>query len=192
MCLSMKNWLEEIEEKEQKKEALSDKAKQRIQQKKEKVAVNYQKNCDKYDTFINRMNELVLKVNNLPDEEKKEFTEIDVRMKDTEFDNKLYVFSASTRISINKNRFLFFGNEIIRYKHIRVIYFSISKEIGKVDIEYKEKYLNKGNHHKYHKKDSHYLYELDFDVLTEQLAYRIINWLAFKGGETEFSIKIQS
>jgi len=89
-------------------------------------------------------------------------------------------------------RFLFFGKEVFRFKHIRVIYFSISKEMGKVDIEYKEKYLPKGHHEKYTSNESHFLYELDFDILTEELSYRIINWLAFKEGEAEFSITKQS
>jgi hypothetical protein len=185
----MKNWLEEIEDQEQKKEALTDKAKQRIQIKKEKAAANYKLNGSKYDSFISRVNELVKKVNNFPEEERKEFIEIDARMKETEFDNKLFVFSASKRVSIHKMRFLFFGKEMFRFKQFRVIYFSISKEMGKVDIEYKEKFLSKGHHEKYTAKDSHFLYELDFEILTDQLAYRIINWLAFKEGEAEFTLK---
>ncbi|MFZ4401140.1 MAG: hypothetical protein ACOYO1_13970 [Bacteroidales bacterium] len=185
----MKSWLEEIEEQEQKKEALSDKAKKRIQIKKEKAALNYQQNGAKYDKFISRLNELVHKVNNFPEDERIEFIEIDARLKETEFDNKLFVFSSSKRVSIRKMTFFFFGKEIFRFKHIRVIYFSISKEMGKVDIEYKEKFLPKGHHEKYTTKDSHYLYELDFDILTEELAYRIINWLAFKEGEAEFTLK---
>jgi len=188
----MKNWLEEIEEQEQKQEALSEKAKKRVQVKKEKAAANYQKNGKLFDNFIFKLNGLVKKVNSLPEEERSEFIEIDARLKETDFDNKLTVFSSSKRVSIRKMRFLFFGKEVFRFKHIRVIYFSISKEMGKVDIEYKEKYLPKGHHEKYTSNESHFLYELDFDILTEELSYRIINWLAFKEGEAEFSITKQS
>jgi hypothetical protein len=185
----MKNWLEEIEEQEQKKEALSEQARNRIQIKKEKTALNYQQNGEKYDIFISRLNELIQKVNNFSQDKKKDFIEIDSRLKDTDFDNKLFVFSSSKRISTHKMRFYFFGKEILRFKQIRVIYLSISKEMGKVDIEYKEKFLPKGHEDNYSTKDTHYLYELDFDILTENLAYRIVNWLAFKEGEAEFTLK---
>ncbi|MEI6696266.1 MAG: hypothetical protein WCO13_09365 [Bacteroidota bacterium] len=185
----MKNWLEEIEEQEQKKEALSEKAKARIQVKKERAAANYQQNGLKYDQFIAETKELVRKVNNFPEDERKEFIEIDARFKETDFDNKLFVFSSSKRVTIRKMRFFLFGKEQFRFKQIRVIYFSISKEMGKVNIEYKEKYLPKGHHKKYIAKDTHFLYELDFDVLSKDLAYRIINWLAFKIEEDEFTIK---
>ncbi|NVN94805.1 MAG: hypothetical protein HXX18_05930 [Bacteroidetes bacterium] len=185
----MKSWLEEIEEQEQKQEALSERARKRIQVKKEKAAANYKQNGNKFDTFISKLNIFVKKVNSLPEEERAEFIEIDARLKETEFDNKLTVFSSSKRVSIRKMRYFFFGKEVFRFKHIRVIYFSISKEMGKIDIEYKEKYLPKGHREKYTSKESHFLYELDFDILTEELAYRIINWLAFKEGEAEFTLK---
>ena len=184
----MKNWLEEIEEQEQRKEALSDRAKERILIKKGKVAANYQQNSSKYDNFISKVNELVRKVNNLPENERKEFIEIDTRTKDTEFDNKLTVFSSSKRVSITKMEFLFFGKKQFRFKNIRVLYISVSKEMGKVDIEYKEKYLPKGHHEKYTEKEFHYLYEFNIDVFTEEFAYRIINWLAFKQETASFFI----
>jgi len=184
----MKSWLEEIEENAQQKEDLSTKAQQRILLKKEKSALNYQQNAAFYDDFISKINQLADKVNKFPDSQQKDFYEIDARFKDTEFNNKLFVLSSSKRVSSSKMIFYFFGKQVFRFKHIRVIYFSVSKEMGKVDIEYKEKFLPKGHHEKYAKDDSHFLYELDFDILTTELAYRIINWLAFKEGEAEFSL----
>ncbi len=85
-------------------------------------------------------------------------------------------------------RFLFFGKNSFRFKHIRLLYFAISKEMGKVDIEYKEKYLPKGHRERYTTEGIHNLYELNFDVLTEKFAYQVINWLAFKQETAEFSM----
>lgn len=176
----MGNWLEEIENKENKKSSLSQEAKQRIQIKKEKVALNYKKNGQIFDNYINRLNELVSRVNSLPEEDRSEFIEIDSRNKKTEFDNHLHIFSSSKRILIKHKRFFFFGEKNYRYKYIRVIYFNISKEIDKVEIEIKDKYLSKGHNRKYSNEDIHSIYKLDFNVLNETLAYQIVNWLAFK------------
>lgn len=186
----MDNWLEEIEGKENKKVSLSEKAKERINAKKEKVALNYKKNATSFDDFIKKINELVSRVNSLPEDERTEFIEIDARHKKTEFDNHLHIFSSSKRVFINRKRFYFFGDKKYRYKYIRVIYINISKEIDKVEIEVKEKYLPKGHKRKYIVEDIHRLYKLNFEVLTPELTYQIINWLAFKKEVTNLSIFI--
>ncbi len=187
----MKSWLEEIEERELKKAALSANTEQRIQLKTEKIAANYLQNKDHYENFISNLTGLVQKANSLPNDEKKDFSQIDIQLKDTNFNNKLTVFSSSTRFSISKKKYLFFGNVVFRFKHIRVFYFSISKELGKINIEYKEKYLSKGNQLKHIKEDSHFSYVLDFGILSDELAYQIINWLAFKSEINELHIKKQ-
>jgi hypothetical protein len=186
----MENWLEEVEGKEHKKAFLSEKAKQRILAKKEKVTSNYIKNGIAFDTFIAKVNELIDRVNSLPEEERHEFVEIDSRNKKTEFDNHLNIFSSSKRVYFNKKRFYLFGEKKYRYKYIRIIYFNISKDIDKVEIEIKEKYLPKGHRRKYATEDIHRLYKLNFDVLNEQLAFQIINWLAFKNDVRNLSIFI--
>lgn len=184
----MENWLEEIEGREHKKATLSEKAKQRILAKKEKVALNYITNGSVYDIFINKVNELVTRVNNLPEEERQDFIEIDSRNKKTEFENHLHIFSSSKRVFLIKKRFYLFGNKNYRFKYIRIIYFNISKDLDKVEIEIKEKYLPKGHKRKYLKEDIHRLYKLNFDVLDDQLAYQIINWLAFKNDVSNLSV----
>lgn len=186
----MDNWLEEIEGKEKKKVSLSEKAKQRIQAKKEKVATNYQKNATSFDSFIKNLNELVSRVNSLPEEERQDFIEIDSRHKKTEFDNHLHIFSSSKRVFVTKKKYYLFGDKKYRYKYIRVVYFNISKDIDKVEIEIKEKYLPKGHKRKYLNEDIHRLYKLNFDVLNQELAYQFINWLAFKKEVNNLSIFI--
>ena len=177
----MDNWLEEIEERQKKKLTLSEKAKKRIQAKKEKVVINYTKNKDAYLNFINKLNQLVNRVNTLPEEERNEFIVINSKFKKTEFDNQLHIYSTSKRIYIYKKKFIFWGKKKYKFKYIRVIYFSISKEIDKVEIEIKEKYLAKGHRKKHTADDVHRLYKLPFSTLeNEDLSYQIINWLAFK------------
>ncbi len=186
----MENWLEEIEGKEKKKVSLSENAKQRIQAKKEKVAINYMKNGSSFDDFIKKINELVTRVNSLSEEERHDFIEIEARHKKTEFDNHLHIFSSSKRVFVSRKRYYLFGEKKYRYKYIRVIYFNISKDLDKVEIEIKEKYLPKGHKRKYINEDIHRLYKLNFDILSQDLAYQIINWLAFKKEVNNLSIFI--
>ncbi len=87
----MDNWLEEIEGREKKKVTLSEKAKQRIHAKKEKVLLNYNKNGSTFDDFIKNLNELISRVNSLPEDERSDFIEIDSRKKKTEFENHLNI-----------------------------------------------------------------------------------------------------
>jgi len=184
----MDNWLEEIEGREKKKVTLSEKAKQRIHAKKEKVLLNYNKNGSTFDDFIKNLNELISRVNSLPEDERSDFIEIDSRHKKTEFENHLNIFSSSKRVYISKKKYYLFGKKNYRFKYVRIIFFNISKEFDKVEIEIKEKYLPKGHKRKYLKEDIHRLYKLNFDILNNQLAYQIINWLAFKKDINNLSI----
>ncbi len=174
------DWLEEIEGKAKKKKALTEKAKQRVEQKRLKVAANFQKNGEIYLDFISKLKELINRVNNLSEEERAEFIEIDSRYKITEFDNHLYIFSASKRVYIEKFKIFIIKKKKYRFKYARVIYFDISKELDKVEIEIKEKYIPKGHKRNYKLEDINKLYKVSFDKLNSDFASKIISWLAFK------------
>jgi hypothetical protein len=174
------DWLEEIEGKARKKKALSEKARQRIEQKRLKVAANFQKNGEKYLEFIAKLNELVKRVNNLPEEERAEFIEINSKYKTTEFDNHLYIFSSSKKVYIEKFKVFILKKKKYRFKYARIIYFDISKEIDKVEIEIKEKYIPKGHRRKHKEEDINKLYKVGLNFLTPEFASQVISWLAFK------------
>lgn len=174
------DWLEEIEGKARRKKSLSEKATQRIEQKKIKVSANFQKNGEKYNDFISKLKELVGRVNNLPEEERADFIEIDFKYKTTEFDNHLYIFSSSKKVYIEKFKLFILKNRKYRFKYARVIYLDISKEIDKVEIEVKEKFIPKGHRRKYNQEDIDKLFKVSFELLNSEFANRIISWLAFK------------
>lgn len=176
----MGHWLEEIENQAEKQHNNSEKAHNRIEERKQKVILNYEANKTVYDSFIAEMNSFVDRVNKLPEDQRVDFEEIDRKYKSTIFNNKLNIYSSSKRVEIRKRRGLLRGYKNYRYKYIRVIYFSIAKEYGKVEIEIKEKYLPKG-HRKTHKAGTiKKLFKSNFSVLTHELCLELIDWLAFK------------
>jgi len=189
------HWLEDIEHHESRKHGrASDSA--RIQDKKFRIQQNYAKNKDVYDGFIARLHGLVDRVNSLPMEYREEFGKINFKEKESKLNNQLKYFSSSRRTQ--KMEFKGFMNPLknVHYKHVRIIYFNIAKLMDKVEVEIREEFLEKKrrdgkvvpeheNPREFHKPQSekdkfHEIYYYEMDRLTDDLAYRILDWLAFK------------
>ena len=190
----MTHWLDEIERQESRRKG-SGSGSARVQDKKFRIQQNYQKNKDAYDGFISKLQSLVSRVNTLPMEHREVFGKINEKLKDTRLDNHLSYFSSSRRAEKTEFKSILNPFKTVHYKHVRVIYFNIAKLMDKIEVEIYEELLEKKRHdgqvipehespHQSHKPHSekdkfHEIYYYEMDKLTDELAIRIIDWLAF-------------
>jgi hypothetical protein len=188
----MAHWLDDIERQESRKKG-SGSASARIQDKKFRIQQNYIKNKAVYDSFVEKMMNLVKRVNDLPIEHREEFGKIDAQQKESKLDNHLTLFSSSRRIHKTAFKSILHPFKSVHYKHVRVVYFNIAKHMDKVEIEIYEELLEKKRHdgkvipehedpHHVHRphteKDKfHEIYFYDMEKLTQEL--KIIDWLTF-------------
>ena len=192
----MAHWLEEIERVESRKNR-SARDSARIQDKIFRIKQNYEKNEKVYEGFINKLNSLIERVNNLPMEHREEFGKINTRFKETRLDNKLNYYSSSRRVERMEFRGILHPLKNVHYKHVRVIFFNVAKIMDKVEVEIREELLEKKRrdgqeipdtpsaHHHSHKPSGesddrfHQIYYYDMSRLTDDFAFKIIDWLAF-------------
>ena len=187
----MSNWLEEAESKKKREEEAASITK-RIEQKKDAVRQNYEANKDLYEGFIQQLKELSGRVNDLPMEYRDSFGKINFRVKESKLNNHLYYLTSSKRVKkrLHKSFFTFFKK--YSFKHIRVGYFTISREMGMMDVELKENLLirvrmkSNGGDKKTssrRKKNDHrkdFVFRCDIKKMNENSAMEIIDWLAFR------------
>jgi hypothetical protein len=187
----MSHWLEDAERDEQRKKQKPLKESAKIQDKMFRIKQNYEVNHEAYLAFINRLQEICERANNLPAEKKEPWNHIDAKAKESKLENHLYYFSTNQRFEkrVITKSFPFVKNQ--HYKNIRVAYFSISKEMGKVEVEIKEDFLAKtrlsADDNSQEKEwiddglkrmDMIFLYDItDFD---KEHALKILDWLVFK------------
>lgn len=194
----MSNWLEEAES----KKALDEEVvsiSQRIAQKKDEVRQNYQANKELYEGFIKQLEELSERVNDLPMEYRNSFGKINFRVKESKLDNHLYYLTSSKRIKRRLRNSLFTYLKKYNFKHIRVGYFTISREMGMMDIELKENLLlrvrmkstgdgkrsSSRRRKNDHKKD--FVFRVELNTINKDTAMDIIDWLAFRKPMEEIS-----
>ncbi len=187
----MAHWLEEAEREELRKKQRPAHESARIEDKKFRIARNYEANGAAYDAFIDRLFDLCERANSLPLEKRMPWKRIDFLDKESRLDNKLY--SISTSDSFNKTvaikKFPFFRNQ--HYKHLHKLYVSVSKEMGKAEFEVKDDYLAKTRLATDDKQEEGPLFDdglprmkavflYDINSLDKELAYQILDWLAFR------------
>jgi hypothetical protein len=189
------HWLDEIERLENRKNrSASDSA--RIQDKKFRIQQNYSKNHEIYDGFIGKLDNLVERVNSLPMEHRDVFGKINSRDKDSKLDNHLHFFSSSRRTEKMQFKSILQPFKSVHFKHVRVIYFNVAKIMDKAEVEILEELLEKkrrdgkvvqehemGKDFKKPHSDKdkfHEIYYYDIEKLTDELAYQILDWLAFR------------
>jgi hypothetical protein len=187
----MINWLEEAESRKR-VTGENDVSADRIQLKKEAVRQNFQANQQLYDNFIKHLTGLVERVNNLPMEDREPFAKLTLKSKDSKLDNHFYYLSSSRRIQkrLYKNLFKYFKK--YNFKHIRVIYLTVSQKMGMIDVELKENLLlrvrmkantDKGKTKSQKKKNENrkdYIFHLNLSAIDKNIAMEIIDWLVFK------------
>ena len=197
----MTNWLEEAERQVRRQEKGS-MGTERMVIKRDRIRENYQKNQATYDNFTSRLNSLVVRVNNLPLEQRKRFGKIDAKNKESKLDNQLYIYSSSRRMQKRELRSFWNIFRPAHYKHIRVIYISVSKFPDMAEIEVKEQHLLKEkirSHtpapqtekqkydglqkvedvNKAKDGDIRGLFLIDMNKLTPDFGMQIIDWLVF-------------
>jgi len=188
------HWLDEIERQESRKKGSASNSARDLD-KKFRIKQNYEKNKELYDGFVSKLQSLVERVNNLPIEHREVFGKINAKMKDTRLDNHLSYFSSSRRVEKTEFKGILRPFVSVHYKHIRVIYFNVAKIMDKVEVEIYEELLEKKrrdgqivdeheNPHQSHKPHSdkgkfHEIFYYDIDKLKDDLAFKIIDWLAF-------------
>jgi hypothetical protein len=190
----MAHWLDEIERQESRRKG-SASSSARVQDKKFRIQQNYAKNKKVYDEFIGKLVNLINRVNNLPLVHREIFGKINHHHKDTRLDNHLYFFSSSRRIEKTEFKNILHPFKTVHYKHVRVIYFNVAKLMDKVEVEIYEEMLEKKRHdgkvipehespHQSHKPHSdrdkfHEIFYYEMEKLNDELAVKIIDWLAF-------------
>jgi hypothetical protein len=190
------HWLDEIESREGKRRR-SARESARIQDKMFRIQQNFEKNKERYNSFIATLDNLIGRVNDLPMEHREIFGKLKSQAKQTRLDNKLHIFSASKRAQKTEFKSILRPFRTVHYKHVRVIYFNIAKIMDKVEVEIREELLEKKRRdgqmipeHEVHlgsrkptgqQKDKfHMIYYYDIDNLDEDFALRIIDWLVFR------------
>jgi hypothetical protein len=190
----MSHWLDEIERQESRRRG-SASGSARIQDKKFRIQQNYLKNKDIYEGFVTKMQNLVERVNNLPIEHRSVFGKINSKQKESRLDNHLSYFSSSSRTEKTEFKNLLHPFKTVHYKHVRVIFFNVAKLMDKVEVEIYEELLEKKrrdgkvideheNPKDFHKPHSehdkfHEIYYYEMSKLSDELAFMIIDWLAF-------------
>ena len=176
----MENWIDAEEHELEERKRFSIDARRKVEAKKQKIKDNYLAHREKYSTFMNEMFNLIDRVNSLPESKRPDYHEIEGRTKESPLDNKLTIFTGSKRVELKLFTGLFSGYDLFKYKHTRVIYFFVSKEMGKVEVEYKESFYPKGHNKKYKKGRKHDIFRYSFNLIDENLAMSIVEWLAFR------------
>lgn len=198
----MSNWLEEAES-NNKPQNGSQISKDKIQQKIDAISQNYTANKETYDAFIKELRNLVERVNNLPLEHRKEFGKLKINTKKSKLNNELYYLTSSR--SVNKRVYRGFFSLLSKshFKNIRVAYFTVSRHMGMMNTELKENLLLKvrmsvnGNNDRamsMKKKDwgrKNELYLLKMDMLQNDLAMEIIDWVSFKNEMEDMSFSAE-
>jgi len=186
----MTHWLEEAEREERRKQKRPSQESARIQDKIFRIQENYKTNKEPYEDFIHYFFDLCERANNLPHEKKLPWAMIDFRAKESKLNNHLYNASTSERIEKNIviKSFPFFKRQ--HYKHLRSIYFNLSKKMNFVEVEVRDDYLAKSRLSLDEKDKNEILndglprfkmiYEVDIKRLDRQLATIVLDWLAFK------------
>lgn len=184
----MSDWLEDAEGKQPRKPT-PEKIISHIEQRRKLIESNYQLFGRQYDDFITQVSRLVSRVNNLPAAAREPFGKLEARAKKSKLDNNLFIISSAHRFKKRKSKgfFRWFGYQ--HFKHVRVIYFSVSKHEGKADIEIKDYVLEK---HRLGVKGQnkttlhdHFMSDAEIGNLDQLKARKIIDWLAFKAETNE-------
>jgi hypothetical protein len=187
----MESWLKQAEDDERRKIERREEIRAKIHSRRELILANYRVNKKAFDAVIASMQQLSDRVNALPFKKREMFGKLRFSPKTTKLQNHLHILSSSRRVSTNRLLLLTPALRKARLKHIRVAFISVSKEVNCLDLELKESLLEKRNIRKDDTgekpgaKDPHkrvdYLYTVPFDHWNDDIAYQIIDWLAFQG-----------
>ncbi len=187
------NWLEKAELSQTKHQQKQISKKDKNEKLRKDISQNFNKNAQEYDGFIQQMNLLIGRINALPIIDRQPFGVIKTDKKDGKWDNHLYIFSSSERI---EKRLFFSLISFLKkrtFKHLRVIYIRVSKELGFATIELKDSLRKKSRRkadsttkQRLNRKDRlHESYQYPMQEMNSNLSFELINWLTFKTKTTD-------
>lgn len=184
----MSNWLEEAERRSSLRQMQGQS--ERLQVRIDRIRENYERNKEVYDRFIAVLKNLIIRANNLPPEFRVPFGKINIKSKPTRLQNHLYIFSSSQRIRKRKEKDFWSWFFPAHFKHIRVVFLSVSKHLDQVDLEIKEAMLEKRRMRLEERRTSppgkpsrdhtDLVIHLPMNDLTNHLADKLLDYLAFK------------
>ena len=144
----------------------------------------------KYNDFLDDLYNLIDRVNSLPVESRSDFGAIEGKDKDTKLNNHLNIFSSSRRkYKVSILDYLRFFSKRKKYKNFRVVYFNVSSRQGMIDIEVKERTVQRFSHasdkvesddDRHVSRQVHIVEYLPVEMLDHDFALGVIDWLAFK------------
>ncbi|RLD38869.1 MAG: hypothetical protein DRI74_02545 [Bacteroidetes bacterium] len=134
------HWIEEAEQNKNKRESKRKNIHTKIDQKKDDVQKNWEKNNQRYTKLIKSISEYTDRINNLPRESRLEFGRIETKHKDSSLHNHLVKYSSSRRRIVRKFNGIFSPFKAKHYKNTRNIFISLSRKIDYIYIETKEIY----------------------------------------------------
>ncbi|MEJ5302431.1 MAG: hypothetical protein HPY80_02905 [Bacteroidales bacterium] len=184
----MSNWLDEAERRSSLRQMQGHS--ERLQVRIDRIRENYERNREVYDKFISGLKKLVMRANNLPPEFREPFGKISFKSKPTRLQNHLMIFSSSQRIRKRKEKDFWSWFFPAHFKHIRVVFLSVSKHPDQVDLEIKEAMLEKRrmrleerhnpNLGKPSREHTDLVIHISMGQLDDSLADKILDFLAFK------------
>lgn len=185
----MSNWLEEAERRSSLRQMQGQS--ERLQVRIDRIRENYERNHEVYEKFIAGLKNLVMRANNLPAEFRVPYGKINIKSKPTRLQNHLVVFSSSQRIRKRKEKDFWSWFFPAHFKHIRVVFLSVSKHPDQVDLEIKEAMLEKRRLRleekpspipgKPSRDHTDLVIHIPMQELNENLSLKLLDFLAFKG-----------
>ncbi len=184
----MSNWLEEAERRSSLRQMQGQS--ERLQVRIDRIRENYERNKEVYDKFIAALKNLVMRANNLPPEFRVPFGKISMKTKPTRLQNQLIIFSSSQRLRKRKEKDFWSWIFPAHFKHIRVVFLSVSKHADQADLEIKEAMLEKRrlrleerrntNPGKPSRDHTDLVIHISMQELNNNLADKLLDFLAFK------------
>ncbi len=132
------HWIDKAEQSKNKREHTRTEIHTRIDHKKDDVIHNWDKNKDQYLAALDKIEQFINRINNLPRESRLEFGRIESKEKNSSLQNHLIKYTSSRRRVIRKFDGLFSPFKAKHYKNTRNIFISLSRKLDYVLIETKE------------------------------------------------------
>jgi len=198
----MAHWLEDAEKKISSKKTKADTIEDKIENKKTEIKSNRIEIEDSYLETIDILKQYVLRVNNLPKNEREPFDIIEYKQKENKLANLLYKFTSSRRFTKKEFSTLISPLKNKHYKNSRSFFISIAREKGFVLLEYKEitakrikrevvqksmfPFLSSKNKSKPSFEVTNKMIIVPLASLNEKTILKHLDWLAFKINTDKF------
>jgi len=201
----MSHWLEEAENKVKSRRYKNSEIKTKVQTKKQQITSNKELIEDDFLDVIDIFVSIIQRINNLPRHERIPFGQIISKQKENKLDNLLHKFYSSRRLVVREFSGIMAPFKAHHYKNSRSFFISISREEGKVLVEYKEikakrvrlddkikgfwsflPFTKKEKDRKEHHDVRENIKTISVKHFTKDIILEHLDWLAFKTNGNQF------